>query len=382
MVVAVKGSVDAVDQLIGGEQAGGLDDAALAVSPLGLDGVQPGALDRQVAIDDADATPAPFDAAIVGADPGADRPADVPGGIVPDQQQRLLARRLQSGAAPSQVLGRRGADRAAVDEAQPGLLVPTTVLARGTEQQAIAGQRLGVRVVRRDRLFDQPERLVRLGPTVQGRLRQAAPPDLVLEAQDPGRMARRQADQAVAAAFFRAYSGSGLVIQRLARFQPIPNRLSVSRIVSSLTRSAVKPCSKLTSAARSSVHRLVGLPNVRGLWCSTPRSRSALAGSKAARLVFDRCEPRCRAAVPRALNAWIASRTVWSSQPRWRAIDGARSCRALASTIWHRRRTKASEERRPASTCARSASVISRTKMGGRILTSMHRSRLTTLESH
>jgi hypothetical protein len=36
MVVAVKGGVDAVDQLVGGEQAGGLDDTALAVSPLGL----------------------------------------------------------------------------------------------------------------------------------------------------------------------------------------------------------------------------------------------------------------------------------------------------------------------------------------------------------
>src|SRR5215208_6603167 len=73
MRVAVEGGVDAVDELVGGEQAGGFDDAAFAVRPLGLDGVQPGALDRQVAIDDADATPAPFDAAIVGADPGADR---------------------------------------------------------------------------------------------------------------------------------------------------------------------------------------------------------------------------------------------------------------------------------------------------------------------
>src|SRR5262249_40016175 len=160
---------------------------------------------------------------------------------------------------------------------------PPASVGRRAEQQAVAGQGLGVRIIRRDRLLDQPERLVRLGPTVQGRLRQAAPPDLVLEAQDPGRVARRQADQAVAATFFRACAGSGLVTQRFARFQPIPSRLRVSRIVSSLTRSAVKPCSKLTSAARSSVHRLVGLPKVRGLWCSSARRRSAPAASKAAR---------------------------------------------------------------------------------------------------
>jgi hypothetical protein len=42
-------------------------------------------------------------------------------------------------------------------------------------------------------------------------------------------------------------------------------------------------------------------------------------------MIFGRCEPRYKAATPRALNAWIVSRTVWSSQPRWCAIAGARS---------------------------------------------------------
>ncbi len=44
-------------------------------------------------------------------------------------------------------------------------------------------------------------------------------------------------------AFFRAYSGSGLVIQRLARRHDTPMRAKVARIVSSLTRVAVRPCS-------------------------------------------------------------------------------------------------------------------------------------------
>src|SRR6266566_4665617 len=99
-----------------------------------------------------------------------------------------------------------------------------------------------------DRLFDQPHGLVRLDPGVQGRLRQARPPGLVLKAEHPLRVATCQADQAVATAFFRAYAGSGLVSQRLARFQPTPRRFRVARIVSPLTRSGVSPCSKLTWA--------------------------------------------------------------------------------------------------------------------------------------
>jgi hypothetical protein len=39
---------DAVGDLVGAEQTRGLDDSALAVDPLGLDGIEPGALDRQV----------------------------------------------------------------------------------------------------------------------------------------------------------------------------------------------------------------------------------------------------------------------------------------------------------------------------------------------
>ena len=47
-------------------------------------------------------------------------------------------------------------------------------------------------------------------------------------------------------------------------------------MVSSLTRRGVRPWAKLTSAASASVHRLVGLPKVRGLWCNSaggPRRR-------------------------------------------------------------------------------------------------------------
>src|SRR5581483_11545746 len=240
---------------------------------------------------------------------GANLAADVPAGVVPDEQQRPLAQPLQLGAAPGQVLGRDRARRAAVDEAQPGLLVPAAVGAGPAHQQAVAGEGLGIRIALGDRPLDQPQRLVRLGPGGQGRGRQAAPPDLVLEAEGPVRVVRRQADQAdqaVAGAFLRAYAGSGLVIQRLARFQPMPSRLSGWRIGSSLTRSAVSPCSKLTSVARSRVQSEVGLPKVRGDWCSSARSRSAAGWSKADRIRGGRVEPGRRLAAPARLKAWIA----------------------------------------------------------------------------
>jgi hypothetical protein len=80
---------------------------------------------------------------------------------------------------------------------------------------------------------------------------QAAPPHLVLEAQGPRGVGPGEGDQAVAASFFRAYSGSGLVIQRLARRQVSPRRARVARIVSPLTRVAVSPCSTATAAASS-----------------------------------------------------------------------------------------------------------------------------------
>src|SRR5437899_677229 len=63
---------DALDELLGGEQAVGLVDLALAVGPLGLDSVQPRAFHRQVAGDYAHAHTGPLHLAVVGADPGAD----------------------------------------------------------------------------------------------------------------------------------------------------------------------------------------------------------------------------------------------------------------------------------------------------------------------
>ena len=120
-----------------------------------------------------------------------------------------------------------------------------------------------------------------------------------------------------------------------------------------LTRSDVRPSSKLTSATNASVHTLVSLPNLRGLSCNSARNCSSCSAPKACRGVWGRLEPFRNASTPRRLNALIASVTVSASQPRSAAMYEANLPRLLASTIWLRRSVNACEERGPASAASR-----------------------------
>src|SRR2546430_8378237 len=136
-------------------------------------------------------------------------------------------------------------------------------------------------------------------PAVLVGLGEATPPDFVAKPQGPRRLGQRPRDQLVAPFFFRAYAGSGLVIQCLARFQDTRKRRRASRMVASLTRRGVRPWAKLTSAASASVHRLVGWPNVRGLWCNRARRDSQAPASKMVAMVCGRDERGCSTARPR-----------------------------------------------------------------------------------
>src|SRR5919106_2282259 len=356
---------DSLSQLTTSQQPVSLCHSALGMDPTGFYGVEPGALDGQEAGQDADPFPFLLHPAVVVLDPALDLLADVPGGIVPHQEESLFAQGLQFATGPAQKLGGHPTDGTTIDKPQPYFLLRRRFRGHPTHQQPIAGQGLGVRVVLGDRLLYQPQGLTSLGPGVQAGPGQAAKPGLVLEAQGPVRMGGRQAAQPVARPFFRAYAGSGLVIHFLARCQRTPRRARVARMVSPLTRWGVSPCWKLTSAANSRVHTLVGWPKVRGRWCSKARNCAAFWPGKAAWMVWGREEPSWRLSRPDWLKALIALRTVCWSQPRWWAICGARSPLALARRIWQRRRTKALGERKPASNCRRSASVKGRTKMGG-----------------
>src|SRR5262245_1100218 len=103
--------------LMGRQQAIWLHDRSLAVDPLRLDRVEPGALDGQATRHDPD-TAFRLDPAIVCLDPGADPLADVPTRVVPDQQQRRLAFGRQAVTDPTQEVLRHLADRPALDKPQ------------------------------------------------------------------------------------------------------------------------------------------------------------------------------------------------------------------------------------------------------------------------
>ncbi len=84
--------------------------------------------------------------------------------------------------------------------------------------------------------------------------------------------------------------------------------------------------------------------------------------------------------MPFSSKAWIALRTVYVAQPRFRAITLGHCFRLEASKIWLRRRVKASEERNPASIPSCSSSFKVLTYIGAfiplfyQLSTSLHKS--------
>ncbi len=138
-----------------------------------------------------------LDLPIVVPDPDADLAADMPRGIVPDQGQNPDAFSREAFGRPGEEGAGHGADRSACGEAEQHPF-------RSRKPQAVAGERLGLGVIAVGRVHDQAQPFALRHPGVQGRLREAGEPDLVLEAQSPARPASCQADQPVAAAFFCA----------------------------------------------------------------------------------------------------------------------------------------------------------------------------------
>src|SRR5215207_9100585 len=350
---------DSVGELISAKQSPGLCNLAFAVDPLGLYSIEPRALGGQQARYYPNPMAACFDTAVVGSDPVTHLSALVPACLVPDQEQGLLASRLESlWQHHSRNCVVSGAHGSAVDEPYPSLF-------KFWQVQPVAGEGFGVGIVFSRLFLEEVHRVARLGPGVQARPLKARKPTLILEAQNPLRMAPGEPDQPISIPFFRAYSGSGLSIQRLARFQRTPSLASVARMVSPLTCLSVRPSSKLTSATIASVQKVLCLPNLLGGWWSICRRDSALPSSKAAWTSLGREEPATRAASAFSLKSWMALRTVWEPHPRFSAIRGGCSLRALATRIWQRRGTKASEERNPLSRASRSSFESVRTKIGG-----------------
>src|SRR5829696_1005113 len=251
---------DALGQLVGTEHSIGLYNLALAVDPLGLYRIEPRALLWQQAAYDPHPLAAPFNPSIVRGYPPSDFSAYVPGSVVPDQHPNPLACRLELLGAPRKEASSYPAHRPTIDKAQQHLLKLGHI-------KPVAGDGFGIGIVFFERVLEEAQRLSLLAPAMQRRQSQPTPPGLVTETHCPEvGMVGRHPHQPVAPSFFPAYSGSGEVIQRLARSQRTPKRASVARTVSPVIRSLVSPSSKLTSAAIFKVQRLLCLPSLRGSW--------------------------------------------------------------------------------------------------------------------
>src|SRR5215208_8446725 len=115
---------DSVGELISSKQSLGLAHLSLAVHPLRFYGVKPRTLLGQEAHHDAYSTAAVFDLLVVSCNPTTHELALVPGGIVPDKKQSLLAKILAKSfeplATPIEKLSGYGAHRPSVHEPQPG----------------------------------------------------------------------------------------------------------------------------------------------------------------------------------------------------------------------------------------------------------------------
>src|SRR5205814_8678652 len=166
----------------------------LAMHPPRFNGVEPGTLAGQWTDDQATATFA-LDTLVVGFEPLPYHFTAMPGGIIPDQQQRLLAMMDHAISDPGQIVAGHLADRPPVDKAQQHRI-------RLGQEEPVARESLAVQVCCGRLFFHEAQGLV-LRPGVQRRLSQAAPPDFILEAQRPGGLPHGQADQSVATIFFR-----------------------------------------------------------------------------------------------------------------------------------------------------------------------------------
>src|SRR3712207_2176732 len=111
-----------LSKLVCSEKSVWLDDLALRVNPLRLNGVQPWTLLRKQTTHDPHPKAALLDATVMLAEPSPDLLRDVPARVVPDEQQNLLSGRFELFQAPLEEPRRYGTHRPSVHEPQPRLI--------------------------------------------------------------------------------------------------------------------------------------------------------------------------------------------------------------------------------------------------------------------
>jgi len=189
-------------QLASSQQPIMFDDIAFGVDPFGLDGIEPGAFGRQKQGQNAYTFALLLDQTVVLSYPGPHDLAHMEGGVIPDQQPRGFANRLQVSATPLQKLGGDGAYWTSCDEAQRHLLANRISRRTLLPKHPVTGQRFGIRITFLPGLFHQAHRRLCILPGMQARKREAAPPYLIQKPNCPAWLCARPGDQAVACRFF------------------------------------------------------------------------------------------------------------------------------------------------------------------------------------
>ena len=164
---------DPFHQFLGRQEAGWFHNRPFAMAPSWFNGVEPRAFAGQLTDDQAAAACA-LDTLIVGSEPLPHDLTAVPGGIIPDQESRLLAVMGETVGAPGQIVTGDLAHGPPVDKAQQhgvGL----------RQEKPITREGFTVRVCFGRLFFHEAEGRV-LRPGVHRGLGQATPPDFVLEA--------------------------------------------------------------------------------------------------------------------------------------------------------------------------------------------------------
>jgi hypothetical protein len=180
-----------LSEFLSSQQSDWFDNGSLAMNLLWLNPVQPGTLDGKPARDDAHHCFASSSlleyTLVVLTKPGLDLLAHMPGGVTPNEDEDMLALRLDLFAYPLQKVRRHLADRATRHKTQ---MHATTV----GFKHPVTGQSFGIRIVLVLAQLLQTQWLVLLAPTVQIGLAHPAPPHLILIADDPSLAQKRLAD--------------------------------------------------------------------------------------------------------------------------------------------------------------------------------------------
>jgi hypothetical protein len=192
--------IDTRFEFIGTQQPVCFRHSPLALDPFRLDRIEPRTFAGQLADDETYPRRTLLDLLIVLADPAPHRMTAVPGGVIPDQQERGEASGCKLCGASCQKIDGDGTHGATRDQAEPPLVC---LLRSRPHQQAITGQRLGIRVVRWWRQFLQLVRGIGVRPAMLIGLGEPTPPDVGAKAQHPRWLSHGPLDQAVAPFFFR-----------------------------------------------------------------------------------------------------------------------------------------------------------------------------------